>query len=38
LGENLEKLHRLAQTLLEKETLDGETIDRIIREEPAAVA
>jgi cell division protease FtsH len=38
LGENLEKLHRLAQTLLEKETLDGETIDRIIREEPPAVA
>jgi cell division protease FtsH len=38
LGENLEKLHRLAQTLLEKETLDGETIDRLIREEPAAVA
>ncbi|MBI5583601.1 MAG: ATP-dependent metallopeptidase FtsH/Yme1/Tma family protein [Deltaproteobacteria bacterium] len=38
IGGNLEKLHLLAQTLLEKETLDGETIDRIIREgAPAAV-
>ena len=36
LKENLEILHRLAQSLLEKETLDGETIDRIIqgKEEP----
>ncbi|MCU0580618.1 MAG: ATP-dependent zinc metalloprotease FtsH, partial [Desulfobacterota bacterium] len=38
LGENLEKLHRLAQTLLEKETLDGETIDRIIQEGTPAAA
>jgi cell division protease FtsH len=37
LGGNLDKLHRLAQTLLEKETLDGETIDRIIQEEAPAV-
>jgi cell division protease FtsH len=38
IGGNLEKLHRLAQNLLEKETLDGETIDRIIQEgAPAAV-
>ena len=38
LKENLEILHRLAQSLLEKETLDGETIDRIIqgKEEPDA--
>ncbi len=36
LKDNLEILHRLAQSLLEKETLDGETIDRIIqgKEEP----
>jgi cell division protease FtsH len=38
LSENLEKLHRLAQTLLEKETLDGETIDRIIQEGAPAAA
>jgi cell division protease FtsH len=31
LKDNLEILHRLAQALLEKETLDGETIDRIIQ-------
>jgi cell division protease FtsH len=31
LKENVDNLHRLAQTLLEKETLDGETIDRIIQ-------
>ncbi len=31
LTENLVILHRLAQSLLEKETLDGETIDRIIK-------
>jgi cell division protease FtsH len=31
LTENIDILHRLAQSLLEKETLDGETIDRIIR-------
>ena len=36
LKDNLKILHRLAQSLLEKETLDGETIDRIIqgKEEP----
>ena len=28
---NLEILHRLAQLLLEKETLDGNTIDAIIK-------
>ncbi len=31
LSENLEILHRLAQLLLEKETLDGDTIDGIIK-------
>ena len=31
LRENLEILHRLAQLLLEKETLDGDTIDAIIQ-------
>lgn len=31
LKENLEVLHRLAQFLLERETLDGDTIDRIIQ-------
>jgi cell division protease FtsH len=31
LGENLETLNRLAQLLLEKETLDGETIDAVIK-------
>jgi cell division protease FtsH len=31
LAENLEVLHRLAQSLLEKESLDGDTIDRLIQ-------
>ncbi len=31
LSENLEVLHRLAQSLLEKESLDGDTIDRLIQ-------
>jgi cell division protease FtsH len=31
LNENIIILHRLAQSLLEKETLDGETIDQIIQ-------
>ena len=31
LAENLEILHRLAQSLLEKESLDGDTIDRLIQ-------
>ena len=31
LSGNLETLHRLAQSLLEKETLDGDTIDAIIQ-------
>jgi cell division protease FtsH len=31
LAGNLETLHRLAQSLLEKETLDGDTIDAIIQ-------
>jgi cell division protease FtsH len=31
LAKNLEVLHRLAQSLLEKESLDGETIDRLIQ-------
>ena len=42
LAENLEVLHRLAQSLLEKESLDGDTIDRLIQgpdpEEPLATA
>jgi cell division protease FtsH len=33
LRENLETLNRLAQLLLEKETLDGETIDAVIKGE-----
>jgi cell division protease FtsH len=37
LAENLEVLHRLAQSLLEKESLDGDTIDRLIQgPDPAA--
>jgi cell division protease FtsH len=31
LAENLEVLHRLAQSLLEKESLDGDAIDRLIQ-------
>jgi cell division protease FtsH len=31
LGENLEKLHLLAKELLEKESLDGEQIDKILK-------
>ena len=31
LAENLEVLHRLARSLLEKESLDGDTIDRLIQ-------
>jgi cell division protease FtsH len=31
LNENIAILHRLAQSLLERETLDGETIDLIIK-------
>jgi cell division protease FtsH len=42
LAENLEVLHRLAKSLLEKETLDGDSIDRLIQgldpEEPLATA
>jgi cell division protease FtsH len=34
LNENLETLHRLALNLLEKETLDGDTIDAIIQGTP----
>ncbi|MBS4028201.1 MAG: cell division protein FtsH, partial [Ignavibacteriales bacterium] len=33
LTENLETLHRLAEVLLEREILDGEEIDKIIRGE-----
>jgi cell division protease FtsH len=33
LEENLEILHKVAETLLEKETLDGEELDRIIKGE-----
>lgn len=32
LSKNIEKLHRLAQVLLEKECLDGEQIDEILKE------
>jgi len=31
LAENLQVLHRLAKSLLEKETLDGDSIDRLIQ-------
>jgi cell division protease FtsH len=37
LTENLDTLTRLAQLLLEKETLDGETIDRIIQEKGGVI-
>jgi cell division protease FtsH len=32
LKENIEKLHRLAQVLLEKETISGEELDKIIKD------
>ncbi len=34
LGENIEKLHALARALLERESLDGEEIARILRARP----
>jgi len=34
LQENIEKLHALARALLERETLDGEEISRILRTRP----
>jgi cell division protease FtsH len=34
LQENIEKLHALARALLERETLDGEEIARILRTRP----
>ena len=33
LKENIEKLHRLAQVLLEKETISGEELDKIIKDD-----
>jgi len=33
LKENIEKLHRLAQVLLEKETISGEDLDKIIKDD-----
>ena len=36
LGENLDKLHLLANTLLERETLDGDEMDRVLRGEKLA--
>jgi cell division protease FtsH len=37
LSKNLERLHRLAKTLLEKESLDGEEVDQIIHSENNSV-
>jgi cell division protease FtsH len=34
LDENIEKLHALARALLERESLDGEEIARILRTRP----
>jgi cell division protease FtsH len=34
LEDNIEKLHSLARALLERETLDGEEIARILRTRP----
>ena len=34
LGENREKLEALAKTLLEKETMDGRDVERMVRDEP----
>ena len=36
--ENREKLEALAKTLLEKETMDGRDVEKLIKGEPAPLA